>query len=139
MATHDLFSKRDDDVANPDISGIGVLISFLASAYLVLAFTIFAYAKGLVEDELVNDVDRRMFRFKPHPSRWKEPFKKGILSVSDQQIVTGIAILVAGFAEINKIDSYHWKIIVYLGWMSSNCSVGTCKPILLCALSASRE
>ena len=43
-----------------------------------------------------------------------------VLALSDQQIVTGIAILVAGFTKIRTISMYHWQVIVYLAWMSSN-------------------
>lgn len=38
---------------------------------------------------------------------------------SDQQIVTGIAILIAGFAKRGSITVYHWQIVTYLAWMSS--------------------
>lgn len=39
---------------------------------------------------------------------------------SDQQLVTGIALLTTGFTQLNKgITSYHWSILVYLSWFSS--------------------
>ncbi|KAF4534361.1 uncharacterized protein LTHEOB_3169 [Lasiodiplodia theobromae] len=66
-----------------------------------------------------------MFRFKARNSQWNQPFQKGILSISDQQIVTGIAILLAGFVQINSISAFHWYIVVYLGWMSSNVHLTT--------------
>ena len=38
---------------------------------------------------------------------------------SDQQIVTGLSILAAGFAKRCTINVYHWQVVVYLAWMSS--------------------
>ena len=38
---------------------------------------------------------------------------------SDQQIVTGITILIAGFAKGDHITIYHWQMVTYLAWMSS--------------------
>lgn len=48
-----------------------------------------------------------------------------MLSFSDQQMATGIAIIAAGLTQINNIDRYHWQLIVYLGWMSSNVHLTT--------------
>ena len=39
--------------------------------------------------------------------------------VSDQQIVTGLSILAAGYAKRCTINVYHWQVVVYLAWMSS--------------------
>lgn len=38
---------------------------------------------------------------------------------SDQQILTGISILTAGYAKRCTINIYHWQVVVYLAWMSS--------------------
>jgi hypothetical protein len=43
-----------------------------------------------------------------------------VLSMSDLQIITGIAILVSGFASLHcGISAYHWQMVVYLAWFSS--------------------
>lgn len=39
---------------------------------------------------------------------------------SDQQIVTGLSILAAGYAKRCTINVYHWQVVVYLAWMSSS-------------------
>lgn len=45
---------------------------------------------------------------------------KCVLGMSDLQIVTGIAILVSGYASLHcGISAYHWQLIVYLAWFSS--------------------
>ena len=41
---------------------------------------------------------------------------------SDQQLITGLAIMVAGYSEAfnHDLSSYHWEIVVYLAWLSSS-------------------
>ena len=39
---------------------------------------------------------------------------------SDQQLITGLAILISAYAQLNKdITAYHWQIMVYLAWFAS--------------------
>jgi hypothetical protein len=43
-----------------------------------------------------------------------------VVSFSDQQVITGIAILISGFSQLNKgISVYHWQTIVNLSWFST--------------------
>ncbi|CZT23422.1 uncharacterized protein RCC_09136 [Ramularia collo-cygni] len=108
-----------------DIAGIGVIIAFTFSAGVTLISVIVAYATGLVDDGLLRPMDRLVFRV---PSRAeKHPtmhlaLRKFILALSDQQIVTGIAILGAGFQGLRTghVSVYHFQIIIYLAWMSSS-------------------
>lgn len=54
-------------------------------------------------------------------------------ALSDQQIVTGIAILAAAIGRVNSFSAYHWKVIVSLGWLSSNVHIltlSTLRPLL---------
>jgi hypothetical protein len=40
--------------------------------------------------------------------------------MSDQQIITGIALLGSGFSQLRcGISAYHWQITIYLVWFSS--------------------
>lgn len=51
---------------------------------------------------------------------WKKPLGKAVLIFSDQQIVTGIALLASGYSQLpSGLDAYHWQIVVYLAWFSS--------------------
>ena len=46
--------------------------------------------------------------------------EKSVLILSDTQLVTGLAILIAGYSQLNcGISSYHWQIMVYVAWFSS--------------------
>lgn len=49
--------------------------------------------------------------------------QKACLAFSDTQIVTGISILIAGFAQIRDISVYHFNIVAYMGWLASNVHV----------------
>lgn len=52
--------------------------------------------------------------------RWEVILRKSVLMFSDQQVVTGIAILVAAFLQLSRgISSYHWQIVVYAAWFAS--------------------
>ena len=80
---------------------------------------------------LVNPVDA-MFRQKLGASlawighisekKWSEPLHKAVLAFSDQQSVTGIAILVSGYSQLascQPMTVYNWQITVDLAWFSS--------------------
>ena len=118
---------HDGAIAQPDsdIAGIGVILAFLISAYMTFAAVLLAYTTGMVENELLGVVDRRLFRVKSriqnHP-RIQTALRKFVLSLSDQQIVTGIAIMAAGLRGLAKgtISTYHYQIVLYLAWLSSS-------------------
>lgn len=71
-------------------------------------------------NESLGDVDRRVFKIRPQPSPvWTRVWEKVILTFSDQQIITGIAILTAGYFKHCTISVYHYQVVLYLAWMSS--------------------
>ena len=81
---------------------------------------------GCVQEQDLNILDERFLRtirrrahFAPSP-KWKKPLGKAVLLFSDQQIVTGIALLTSGYSQLPRgLDAYHWQIVVYLTWFSS--------------------
>lgn len=100
-------------------------MAFLISAYMTFAAVLLAYATGMVENQLLGVVDRRLFRIKSrirHHPRIQTALRKFVLSLSDQQIVTGIAIMAAGLRGLAKdtISTYHYQIVLYLAWLSSS-------------------
>ncbi len=53
-------------------------------------------------------------------SRVSSDYQQCVLSMSDLQIITGISILISGFAQLRcGLQSYHWQVLVYLAWFSS--------------------
>jgi len=120
-------------VPDSDISGLGVILAFTVSAYLTFALVLVSYLFGQVDSSLLNTVDTQVFHVRPfralrsrndRPTRLRvsQALRQAILALSDQQIVTGIAILGAGFQglRLGGIDSYHYQTVIYLAWMSSS-------------------
>ena len=95
---------------------------------MTLILVIVYYVTGCVEEQHSNGIDRGIVRTmqkipwikaRPHGA-WKPSIRKAVLMFSDQQLVTGLAILGSGFTQLfNKVSSYHWSIIVYLAFYSS--------------------
>ena len=129
----DFMRDGGQPVPDADISGLGVILAFTVSAYLTFALVLASYLFGQVDGSLLNSVDTSVFRIRPYrppETRGSRPtrlrislaLRQAILALSDQQIVTGIAILAAGFQglRLGGIDSYHYQIVIYLAWMSSS-------------------
>ena len=112
---------------NPDISGLGVVIGFITSAYMTVALVIVYYVMDCVSKTYnTNAVDRAflgVLRKIPglQPSKsWEPAIRNAVLLLSDQQLVTGISLLASGYSQLTcNLSSYHWQILVYLGWFST--------------------
>lgn len=107
-----------------EISGIGVILAFLLSAYITFAIVLAAYLLGSIDASLLRPVDfcvhRLPSRRRTNPS-WHKALHQCVLLFSDQQIVTGIAICIAGFIGLHgRISVYHFQIVIMLAWMSSS-------------------
>ncbi|KAE9365722.1 hypothetical protein N431DRAFT_472320 [Stipitochalara longipes BDJ] len=97
--------------ANPDIGGIGILIAFVATAYMTWLCCI---AKKHIDHR------RSPGRETPELDRWSSALGAVILSFSDQQIVIGISVIVAGVSQFNSgLDTYHWQTVANLAWFSA--------------------
>ncbi|KAK1836728.1 hypothetical protein QBC39DRAFT_58029 [Podospora conica] len=118
---------------DPDIAGIGVLLAFILLSTLTLLASLFHLV--LVESDHRRDpkhtvyspFDRRardlVARFSPHPVLRKTLFDL-VLSLSDTQLVTGTAVLLATIIRLHSASSdvsvYHFSMAQNLGWLSSN-------------------
>ncbi len=107
--------------ANPDVAGLGVTISFLISAYTALVFCLAAYWSGYLPAEFITLTDEVCF--KAHSRRchgkWTATLQRFITAISDLQLITGLALLSAGWLQVNSLDLYHWYSLVYLAWTTS--------------------
>lgn len=46
--------------------------------------------------------------------------ERSVLVLADTQLVSGIAILVAGYSQLHcGVSAYHWQIVVYVAWFAS--------------------
>ena len=101
-------------------------MGFLVTAYLTLIIVILYYSIGYVPDEFLNSIDRgiidtlwRKARSKP-TEIWEPTLRNAVLMFSDQQLVTGLALLISGYVQLRcGLSTYHWQTIIYLAWFSS--------------------
>ncbi|KAF5677349.1 hypothetical protein FHETE_1862 [Fusarium heterosporum] len=134
--------------ASSDIIGPGVLSSFFATASITIIAVIVAYLSDSIEGKFINELDRMVigwsmttFPFlwacirgqpgsdhgkacKTSPE-WKEAVLQFILTLSDQQLVTGLAILISGIANQNSLYGYEYTIMTCLAWFSSTTHLAT--------------
>lgn len=107
-----------------------VITGFMATAYITLILVIVHYLFD--HDQTKNPVDRviidsvaKLWKYlisdRDKPAlKWSEAIEFAVLMFSDQQLITGIGILVSGYTQINcGLSAYHWQIVVYLAWFSS--------------------
>ena len=110
-----------------------VILGFVLTASLTLISAIFALTLDLTEyveeSPPLSPFDsflRLLYRCLP----WKlnrlrrkiakKVLQSFVLSLSDQQLITGIAILSAGWIRHREEKLYHFAMIMDLAWMSSN-------------------
>lgn len=71
--------------------------------------------EGLEDDNTSRDARERRCK----------ALEKFILALSDQQLVTGLAVLIAGSVSPCSMSLYHFNIIAALGWFSSTVHLST--------------
>lgn len=131
--------------ANSDIAGIGVsipnlaspqhrlthwdfkvVVSFVATAYFTLILVLIHFLLDCSPADDQNAIDKGVVRFlrkilRLRPTEvWGPAILRGVLVFSDQQLVTGIAMLGAGYSQLSYgLPVYYWQIVVQLTWFSS--------------------
>ena len=78
-------------------------------------FALANHDKGLEDDEQSKDAREQR----------SKGLGKFILALSDQQLVTGLAVLIAGFVSPCSMPIYYFNIIAALGWFSSTTHLST--------------
>ena len=79
------------------------------------------YPEATIHDYKPDTPEKRK-RDKARRSKGLERF---VLALSDQQLVTGLAILIAGHTDRCSRSIYHFRIISALGWFSSTTHLST--------------
>ena len=90
----------------------------------------------IFEDHTQNHVDRAWIKFvipkswRKHGTtswkKWTKAATAALLTYSNTQVITGIAILLAGYWQLKcGISVYHWKVISNLAWLSSVTHIAT--------------
>lgn len=89
-----------------------VLCGFFITACIVFIFSIF---KSIL-DHLISVYQEPSSQL----SRWSLALRNTIISFADQQVVTGISVIIGGIFQIHKgISAYHWEFVVNLAWFSA--------------------
>ncbi|KAH3989722.1 hypothetical protein HBI56_126350 [Parastagonospora nodorum] len=117
--------------ANPDIAGVGVVISFLMTTCLafLIAFTVIF----LDRYESIINLYRRFVSKKgganyeqnyngPYwrsTAFWSRVLSKNLLAFSDTQLLTGLAIQFTGLLKHCNMRVYHWKIVTELAFLTT--------------------
>lgn len=83
--------------------------------------TSFILRKPPVADQNLEPHEKR----KRDRARRSKGLERFILALSDQQLVTGLAVLIAGYTNRCSRSVYHFNIIAALGWFSSTTHLST--------------
>ncbi|WQF83991.1 hypothetical protein CDEST_09005 [Colletotrichum destructivum] len=148
-----------EDIADPDVTGWGVVASFMVSFALTYAAIIAAYIFRLLPESRYNSIDLAVsqnlspLRSDSFPLRlpqWHSTrgsrtaqetrikrvraFESFILAMSDQQLITGVALIIVTtymtFSELSESFSvYSFQVATRLGYCS--CIVHLCTISLL--------
>ncbi|RPA77324.1 hypothetical protein BJ508DRAFT_310285 [Ascobolus immersus RN42] len=118
------YPLRVEKIANPDISGIGVTTAFLVTALATFAFVLYGFWRNIILDELRNPTDKLVFDWlgsKSPPTARKQrtemkAFYATIVAISDQQLVFGVAFLIAGLSDCT-LSVYSLTNIEAIGWL----------------------
>lgn len=115
-----------------------VIISFTFSAAMALVLVIIHYIlEGQQKPQTTqNLVDRAWIEFITPKSlreisistreKWTKATTTALLTYSDIQVITGIAILLAGYLQLSSgISLYHWRVVSNLAWFSSVTHIAT--------------
>lgn len=95
------------DLANFTLT-FQVLSAFLGTAYLTLICCI---------AKVVIDHKKSRHDSSPLLCRWSFALENVIVVMSDQQVVTGISIIISGLSQLRSgIPIYHWQSVVNLAW-----------------------
>lgn len=80
------------------------------------------HTENLVDQAWIKFVTPKSWRNLSLQSRknWALVITSALLTYTDSQIITGIAILLAGYCQLScGISVYHWQVVVNLAWFSS--------------------
>lgn len=111
------------------------MAAFIASAAVTLLVSHIGLLLDLIQNWNDNSIDAwaaRMIKktslLKIDDKRrefWRPVMEKVVVSLSDQQLIAGLAILTAGFLKHCSISVYHFSVVSDLAWFSSNVHLTT--------------
>ncbi|KAK2781521.1 hypothetical protein FQN53_000537 [Emmonsiellopsis sp. PD_33] len=96
--------------ADLDIAGDGVLLSFILLGWTTVIVAVIAAIDVLLGRD----------KIKPNMLRLIETAKSMRNQLCDLQVVTGTAIVIAGFTQLHKLSLYHQRFVFEYWWLTLN-------------------
>ncbi|RSL71586.1 hypothetical protein CEP54_001267 [Fusarium duplospermum] len=114
-------SCTPSDSADPDVAGIGVLISFAASSFLTILAILVAYFGQALRPDRYSPLDKTFIIMLGRRSKASEEsvkrriaaFESFIKALSDQQLFTGLALTVAIYLLRYGVNGLDAKVSAY--------------------------
>jgi hypothetical protein len=101
-----------------------VIIAFVATAGITLVLSVVALLIDAFCGLSYTDKGSKRIKTQKKQINWRKIVERLVLSLSDQQLVTGTAILCVGLycipASRGHISFYHFTLVTDLAWFSSN-------------------
>ncbi|KAF2808589.1 uncharacterized protein BDZ99DRAFT_446177 [Mytilinidion resinicola] len=115
--------------ANPDIAGIGVILSFITTTCFafILAFVVMflerynsirAFSRKHIQKLPPKDYSREHYSWRTHMF-WFRILSKNLLAFSDTQLVTGLAVQFTAILKHCELSVYHFVIVVELAFLTT--------------------
>ncbi|KAL9048089.1 MAG: hypothetical protein Q9206_006254 [Seirophora lacunosa] len=132
--------------ADPDVSGIGIALSFLMPSCFMLALIgtqfllVSRKTQNLLDRAIWNGMVLKPFRVDNEETlnRWTTSLESAVFAISDTQLTTSVAILVGGFIQLSRgMALYHWQTTVNLAWSSAITHLATLTSLKLSVRSRS--
>lgn len=115
-----------------------VILSFIASS-LITFLTIIAGLTYSLDKGLSNEIDaiavrgiRKALFLRPDDHTtpeakavYNQALTNSILALSDQQLVTGLAILITAYVQRCEMYGYNFSVVATLAWLSSTTHLST--------------
>ncbi|KAH6978351.1 hypothetical protein EDB82DRAFT_504422 [Fusarium venenatum] len=127
-------SNLAENVQDPDMNGIGVILSFVITAAISVFVAIMAVVKRGIPKQQYMRVDEKVLYWigvrKPAsdaPSNLG--YQSLLLALSDQMLAVGLCYLIAMYVQVCKVSLYSFHIGAQLGYLSS--SVHLCTLLVL--------
>lgn len=117
-------------LVSPLSIGKQVLSAFVATSFITLCLsfahtvvTLYDHNRGHWTDVKLGNIFHALLKDRMTEKRRgevKAVLEAVILNLSDQQVLVGLAMLLAGIIRVCSISAYHFTIISDLGWFASN-------------------
>lgn len=107
-----------------------IIVAFITTSCVTISIILCSFLLGLIRDEGTNAIDKwvmkhlqksTVLRARVERTKFWQPITEGlVLNLSDQQFLTGISILIAGFLNHCSISVYHFTIVYDLAYFASS-------------------